>query len=78
MAYFSNSTEGQMYQERYCYRCVHYRDKGDGRGDGCPVWDAHMQYNGDRDKEGVLDLLIPQSDGGNDQCEMFLAKEEYR
>ena len=45
MAYFPNGTAGTMYQERYCCRCLNYRDKGDGRGPGCAVWDAHLLFN---------------------------------
>lgn len=34
MGYFANGTEGEMYAEKYCIRCIHTDD--------CDVWDAHM------------------------------------
>ena len=83
MGYFSNGTEGFAYQETYCYRCAHWKDVGDGRGEGCPVMDLHLLYNGDQlDDKGepkeplsvVLSMLIPEIDDGavNDQCAMFV------
>jgi hypothetical protein len=83
MGYFSNGTEGLMYQERYCYRCANWRDKDDGRGEGCPIMDLHFLYNTDQlnargEREGpigdILQILIPERDGGvfNDECSMFL------
>ncbi len=47
MGYFSNGCEGADYQTRYCERCVNYRDLHDGRGVGCPIWDAHLCYCSD-------------------------------
>jgi len=78
MGYFSNGTEGMMYEEDYCDRCVHQ----DADGKGCPVWLAHLLYSyelcnkdGDPGKH-MLDILIPPSKDhlGNDQCTMFHAK----
>jgi hypothetical protein len=73
MGYFSNGTEGMMYEERYCSRCVHFKPD-DG---GCMVWLAHLngnykQHDNPALKE-VLDLLIPrEKDGiGNKECRMF-------
>lgn len=45
MAYFPNGTSGMVYQEKYCFKCRNYRDKGDGRGEGCTIWDAHLLYS---------------------------------
>lgn len=73
MGYFSNGTEGMMYEERYCSKCVHYKPE-DG---GCMVWLAHLIHNYDQhDNDGVkavLDLLIPRKkdDLANEQCSMF-------
>lgn len=71
MAYFSNGTEGMIYQERYCVRCIHGQDLA---GKGCAVWDAHFFFNGEKDKSDVLDFIIPRvSQGaGNDECKMFV------
>ncbi len=34
MGYFANGTEGDIYEARYCARCIH---RGDPDGPGCPV-----------------------------------------
>lgn len=74
MGYFSNGTEGDLYEDRYCRRCVH-RDGADGQG--CPVWSAHLFYNYDEanNDKSILHQLIPlTADGlGNEQCRMFIA-----
>ncbi len=60
MAYFSNGTEGELYRERYCYRCQHFSE--DGNRD-CPVWEIHWLYaygqNTNPELSSVLSLLIP-------------------
>lgn len=72
MGYFSNGTEGEIYQERYCDRCIH------DHNESCPVWSAHLLYNYDdcNNDKSILHLLIPLSkDGlGNKQCRLFLDK----
>lgn len=83
MAYFPNGTAGMMYQERFCVRCKNYRDKGDGRGPGCAVWDAHLVFPSHETVDGkcgpsreskVLDVLIPNTEDGLSaaECTMFL------
>lgn len=72
MAYFSNGTEGREYQKRYCLRCVNYRDKEDGRGYGCVIWDVHLLFNGKEKYSPVLDVLIPRCGAaGNGACALF-------
>jgi hypothetical protein len=81
MAYFPNGTSGMMYEEQFCWNCVHWSDEG-----GCPVMDAHNLYNYDQigdDKAAkslktILDLLIPETkDGlGAEQCSMFRASAD--
>jgi hypothetical protein len=86
MAYFSNGTEGMMYQERYCSKCRNYINGG------CAIWDAHLFYayeecNNDgrtsRDGErtypktnakSILDMLIPIDKETHfaAKCSMFL------
>lgn len=73
MGYFSNGTEGMSYQERYCDRCRH-----DANGD-CPVWNAHLMFNGSSapETDSILQMLIPSHDGiNNDQCAMFVLDAE--
>lgn len=70
MGYFSNGTEGAMYEERYCSRCVHSDirdDKEIGAADNpaCPVWFAHLLFayeetGSESNAEMILDLLIPR------------------
>lgn len=77
MAYFSNGSEGAQYQEIYCVRCANYRDKDDGRGPGCPVWDVHLLYayeeaNETSNAKYILDILIPiGKDNFAAECSMF-------
>jgi hypothetical protein len=71
MGYFSNGTEGEMYEEEYCSKCAHV--------DGCAVWDAHMTLNYEEcnNEDSILHLLIPRSKDGpwNDKCRMFIAAD---
>ena len=80
MAYFPNGTSGMIYEEQYCWNCVHWNE-----GD-CPIMAAHTLYNYDQLKDGegfkavqsILDLLIPETkDGfGAEQCSMFRASAD--
>jgi hypothetical protein len=75
MGYFSNGTEGEIYEARYYSRCQHYpRDAGDF----CPVWWAHLMHCGEDGAQEVLDILIPQRADrpGNEQCAMFTERKE--
>jgi len=68
MGYFANGTEGAMFEEAWCSRCVH-SDITPGKEIGvdppCPVWMAHAIYAYDLcNKKGdpgkiILDMLIP-------------------
>lgn len=68
MGYFSNGTEGAMFEEAWCSRCVHSDISGDreiGVDPPCPVWMAHTLFAYDlcNEKEHpgkvILDALIP-------------------
>ena len=76
MAYFSNGTEGAIYQERYCSRCWHDRDGV------CPIIAAHLVYNYDEcnKKSSILHILIPRSENGigNEECLMFIPVESVK
>jgi hypothetical protein len=77
MGYFSNGTEGDMYEAQWCARCVHTAD-----GNSCAVIYLHMLYNydqGDKDPRevaitAILGMLIPRSKDGvyNERCAMFV------
>lgn len=71
MGYFSNGTQGMVYEEDWCLKCVHHN--GDD-GDGCPVWALHMAYNYKEcnNPGSFLHTLIPR-DGpcNNGRCRMF-------
>lgn len=75
MAYFSNGTEGMIYEEQWCSRCSHYGEDGCG----CAVLEAHMLHNYDEcNNEGsILHMLIPRSKDGlsNERCRMLIDKE---
>lgn len=72
MGYFSNGTEGEIYFQSYCEKCIH--------GDSCPVWDAHLAFNYDccnatgTPGKAILDALIPRQGIENLQCTMFVRR----
>lgn len=77
MAYFPNGTSGIVYIEQYCDRCRNWKDLGDGRGFGCPIWDLHTVHNYDqvknKDFQRILDSFIPMDKDGlyPAECLMF-------
>jgi hypothetical protein len=76
MAYFSNGTSGMVYVEKYCSRCRNWKDLGDDKGFGCPIWDLHTVHNYDqvknKDIKRILESFIPTKDDGfPGQCLMF-------
>ena len=75
MGYFSNGTEGEMYHDAYCSRCVHWpADPADGM---CAVWLAHqlLNYKECNNAESALHILIPRNKDRhfNEECRMFIA-----
>lgn len=66
MGYFSNGTEGEMYADEWCSKCIHEKH--------CAVWDAHFLYNYREcnKKESILDVLIPRNGIWNSKCRMFI------
>lgn len=76
MGYFSNGTEGMLYYETFCSRCVH------DKGQSCPVWNAHLIHNyAECNKpDSILHMLIPRSEDklGNEVCTMFIEQEAVR
>ena len=74
MGYFSNGTEGGMYEATYCNRCLH--QNGPDGNSGCAVWLAHMlkNYEECNKEDSVLHMLIPRTKDhlGNEQCTMFM------
>ncbi len=68
MGYFANGTEGEMYEARYCSRCIHYEDGA------CPVLVLHYLHNYEEanNPDSFLHILIPRSaDSENEQCALF-------
>lgn len=72
MGYFSNGTEGMLYQEQYCNRCKH------DENNDCPIWLAHLvkNYEECNKKDSILHLLIPRDGIRNLQCKMFIETKE--
>lgn len=69
MGYFSNGTEGEAYEARFCAHCVNQ--------DGCWIWLQHLLHNYEEANkpDSFLHRLIPRTtDGWNGQCVMFRAK----
>lgn len=73
MGYFSNASEGDIYEAQYCNRCVHNLDDV-----GCPVLVAHMLWNYEEcnKPDSILHKMIPRHGVENGECFMFKAKEE--
>ena len=80
MAYFANGTEGQIYEDHYCARCIHSLGHDANKGECCPVLLLHLLWNGDKieDRELALDLFIPREGIHNKQCEMFVDEDNKR
>ena len=78
MGYFSNGTESESYEAKYCNRCVHQKPD-DG---GCAVFFAHLLYNYEEcnKEDSILHLLIPRKKEGlgNEQCAMFHEEKSDR
>lgn len=84
MAYFPNGASGDVYYEQWCYRCVNWREDGEGTENwGCIVWDLHLLIDYDQcDKSTlgqmykyVLEHFIPtKADGFPDKCRMFFER----
>lgn len=79
MAYFSNGTEGMMYESEYCDKCTHMHDEK-GEPYACSILELHYEFNydqGGKTKAGkaikkVLETLIPTKENGfPGECTMF-------
>ena len=73
MGYFSNGTEGDIYEQEYCSKCVH---------DQCSVMLLHLAWNYDdvndrkKPKPRALDLFIPIEGIENKKCTMFFEERD--
>ena len=70
MGYFSNGTEGESYQARWCNTCQHDTNFG------CYIWAIHLSRNYDEcnNPDSILHALIPRNkDGGNGKCVMYIS-----
>lgn len=69
MGYFSNGTEGDSYEEKYCQKCIHSEKD-------CPILVLHSVYNYEmcNKDNSFLDVLIPRSADKlkNERCKMFV------
>jgi len=70
MGYFSNGTEGMMYEEEWCSRCLHNGEEEEG----CTVLLAHALFNYEEcnKPDSILHILIPRDGIENLQCKMFV------
>ena len=73
MGYFSNGTEGELYQAQYCDRCLH---DNPAKEIYCPVWNLHLRdnYKECNNESAAIHELIPRNkdDLGNEKCKMFV------
>ena len=68
MGYFSNGTEGELYREKYCDRCLHDISQD------CPIWNLHLEHNYKEcnNEDSFLHHLIPREGIDNLQCKLFV------
>jgi len=77
MGYFSNGSEGALYEHAHCSACIHYAEAPDV----CPVWWVHLAYVTDANRcedktaQMILDELIPIEGVWNQECKMRIVKE---
>lgn len=74
MAYFANSTAADLFQERQCDCCDHWRR--DAGGWNCPVWEVHLMVKRTEQTAQVLDRLIPLGFPEQIECSMFVPLRE--
>lgn len=80
MAYFSNSSEAEVYENKWCKKCMNYRTRGNHYG--CPILDLHwfcdpnVFHDDDSRERKLLDSLIPMKDGYPSRCSMFFVLSE--
>lgn len=67
MGYFSNGTEGELYREAYCDKCIFDREQR------CPIWNLHLalNYADCNDPHSPLHKFIPRSKDGCENMECF-------
>ena len=72
MGYFANSTEGEMYERKYCEKCFCYQDGH------CPCLQAHMLWNYDEcnNDDSLLHKMIPREGVANNRCIFWEPKED--
>jgi hypothetical protein len=81
MGYFSNGTEGDKYEERYCNNCAREILIHKGEEHGCPIWFMHMMYNYEEcnNKDSMLHKMIPIESNKHrsfcGKCNFFLEKQ---
>ena len=80
MGYFSNGSEGEHYEQKWCDRCIHgdYGINKEGATHMCPVWLAHFVHNYDEcnNDNSILHMLIPRDGSDNGQCKMFIEQKD--
>ncbi len=72
MAYFSNGTEGEIWENKYCARCLNYSEDAGG----CTILDVHMEWayelcNSREAGKKILDTLIPMEGLFAGRCSML-------
>jgi hypothetical protein len=62
MGSFSNGTEGESYECRFCDSCVHNHEEW-----GCPCWSAHILWSYDEcnNDDSILHKMIPRDEKHN-------------
>ena len=78
MANFRSGLELDQFTQSECAGCTHWRDLGEGTGEGCPIIDIHTAFRKTTSvlAQRILDMLIYPDSIAPAQCLMWLWKEE--
>ncbi len=74
MGYFSNGTEGEIYQEQWCNHCIHRPTQEKG----CAVWDAHLLLSYEECNKRDCDQYKRAFETAQRLLESSLEREEMR
>ncbi len=73
MGYFENTTEADVYMQRFCLTCQYLSDDG-----SCPILTLHERYGYTEciNPVSILGKAIPMDEFGiNGQCTLYQQKE---
>jgi hypothetical protein len=67
----SNGTEGDMFREQFCERCIYWnqtKDEASGEDVGCPIWDSALWFGS---HDNPPSQWVEDKSGLSGSCAMF-------